>query len=440
VLDGIKKLAGLSAFSLLKSKEMPIAIDFGAAAMKVLQVGGSCPPTPENNLGHPVVPPVLDKDRKPVSEPPHLIAAACLETPDNLLGDAMRRLDFQFEHLARLVREGGFRGRRVVCSIPSAQTFCKTLQLTKAEGLSVPEMVASAIPEHFGCDPSALVYRLIDVTVPGAPSNRMEVICIGVGREFVDTMMRRLKAAKLEPVGLQSQFAATMRVMDGLRKRQGDEALTSLYLDIGASTTKLMIAHGTKLAFARTIDIGGRHLDETVARQLTISLKEARQERVEAERRAEDIAGADEKRAPVTIGAGASGEGEGEGRVKLGLDERRARESKITMLASLMACPDGASLAEPLEMFADEIAMCLRYHESLFPGRKVDGLVFTGGEARHRGLCQHLARFLRMPAQIADPIARVARTGKEPTTGVDFNIPQPGWVVPLGLCFSPTDL
>lgn len=438
MLDGFKKLAG--GFSLLKSKEMPIAIDFGASALKVLQVGGTCPPTPENNLGHPVVPPTLDKDGKPVFDPPNLIAAACLETPDTLLGDPMRRLDYQFEHLARVIREGGFRGKRVVCSIPSAQTYCKTLQLTKADGLSVPDMVSAAIPEHFGCDPSALVYRLIDVSVPGAPANRMEVICIGVGREFVDMLMRRLKAAKLEPVGLQSQFAATMRVMDGLRKRQGDEHMTSLYLDIGASTTKLMIAHGTKLAFAKTIDIGGRHLDETVARQLKISLKEARQERVEAEKRAEEIATAEERRVPVTVGGGAEGGAEGEGRVKLGLDERRTREAKITLLASLVACPEGASLAEPLEIFADEIAMCLRYHESLFPGRKVDGLVFTGGEARHRGLCQHLARFLRMPAQIADPIARVARTGKEPTSGVDFNIPQPGWVVPLGLCFSPTDL
>ena len=63
-----------------------------------------------------------------------------------------------------------------------------------------------------------------------------------------------------------------------------------------------------------------------------------------------------------------------------------------------------------------------------------------GGESRHLGLAQHIARTLRLPAQVADPMAGVARTGKETTTGVDFRQPQPGWAMCLGLCMSPTDL
>ncbi|MBC7835562.1 MAG: hypothetical protein H7Y88_10760, partial [Phycisphaerales bacterium] len=97
-------------------------------------------------------------------------------------------------------------------------------------------------------------------------------------------------------------------------------------------------------------------------------------------------------------------------------------------------------LSEPLEALTDDIAMCLRYHDSLFPGRKINRAIFVGGEARHRGLCQHVARTLRLPAQVADPLSRLARTGGERCTNVDMKLPQPGWAVPYGLCISPTDL
>jgi len=43
-------------------------------------------------------------------------------------------------------------------------------------------------------------------------------------------------------------------------------------------------------------------------------------------------------------------------------------------------------------------------------------------------------------AVLADPMASIARTGNEPTMGVDLSSPQPGWVVALGACLSPTDL
>ncbi|MBY0308502.1 MAG: hypothetical protein K2Q09_07145, partial [Phycisphaerales bacterium] len=97
-------------------------------------------------------------------------------------------------------------------------------------------------------------------------------------------------------------------------------------------------------------------------------------------------------------------------------------------------------LTEPLRALTDEIALCVRYYETLFPGRKVHRTIFVGGESRHVALCQHIARVLKTPAHAADPLARLARTGKEPVVGVDMSHAQPGWAVPMGLLMSPTDL
>ncbi|MFT3686474.1 MAG: hypothetical protein QM783_16400 [Phycisphaerales bacterium] len=97
-------------------------------------------------------------------------------------------------------------------------------------------------------------------------------------------------------------------------------------------------------------------------------------------------------------------------------------------------------LTEPLRALTDEIALCVRYYETLFPDRKVHRTIFVGGESRHVALCQHIARVLKTPAHAADPLARLARAGNEPVVGIDMTHAQPGWAVPMGLLMSPTDL
>ncbi|MFN7614154.1 MAG: hypothetical protein ACK5P8_03055, partial [Phycisphaerae bacterium] len=74
-------------------KELPIAIEFGTGALKVLQVDGA--------------------------EPPALIAAAKLDIPPEIIHDAKKRWEFQLSALGKLVKKGGFKGKRAVCAIPA---------------------------------------------------------------------------------------------------------------------------------------------------------------------------------------------------------------------------------------------------------------------------------------------------------------------------------
>ncbi len=113
---------------------------------------------------------------------------------------------------------------------------------------------------------------------------------------------------------------------------------------------------------------------------------------------------------------------------------------EVTSQPKVMFQGPRVDLSEIVESLTDEISGCLRYHESIFPDRRVNRAIFMGGESRHLGLAQHIARTLRLPAQVADPMASVGRTGKEATPGVDFKLSQPGWAMVLGLCLSPTDL
>ena len=50
-------------------------------------------------------------------------------------------------------------------------------------------------------------------------------------------------------------------------------------LDLGCGTTKVWIAHGSTLVFAKTIQLGGRDLDAAVARAMDVDTATARARR-----------------------------------------------------------------------------------------------------------------------------------------------------------------
>lgn len=411
---------------LVGQTSLPVAIDFGAGALKVLQIGPG--------------------------EPASLVGAACLATPDDLLADHGKRIAFQIDALPKLIKSSGVKGKRAVCAIPAAQAFCKHMQFqVEGSGVTVGAMVRSAVPAQLGCDPAALVFRHVEVG-PIARTNKTEVICMATGRELVERLMRAIKDSKLEPVGMHIEYTAALHAFDAITRRAEDASLTSLYLDIGAGSTKVMVAHGRDLMFARTVDLGGRHLDQTVAKQMKVDLGEARAHRLamaELGSRIADVKTPQPSAVPVPCGVPSASDGTQaapdaappvvtEERRRGGLPRGLTRD--LTRQPSMAFAPARADLSEPLEILTDEISMCLRYHGSVFPDRRVDRAIFIGGEARHLGLCQHIARTLKLPAQVADPMASVARSGSETTPGVDFRHTQPGWAMTLGLCLCPTDL
>ena len=108
----------------LSGSPLPIAIDFGASSLKLLQLSPG--------------------------DPPSLIAAASVEVPEGLRTDPAKRLEFQFQALGKLARAVPFRGKRAVCAIPAAQTFIKHMQFPRAENIDLPELVRSAVPAARG--------------------------------------------------------------------------------------------------------------------------------------------------------------------------------------------------------------------------------------------------------------------------------------------------
>ena len=407
---------------------LPIAIDFGVSSLKILQIEGG--------------------------DTPSLVAAASAEVPENLREDAAKRFAFQFQALPKVIRAAGFKGRRAVCGLPAAHMFCKHMQYAKNDGLDMKGLVESTVSEHLQVMPDSLIYRHVPVegaSPQGSGGTRSEVICFAASRDLVSRMMQAVRDARLECVGMHPEFTATIAAFAHVNRRAEDVNLSTLYLDLAHGTTKVTIGHGTNIVFAKTIPMAGRELDNAVARMLEIDVGEARARRLRSSELVSlPVPG------PKTPGAAglailsATGarlrDGEPEAGDTLTEEDRRTGMAPPGFSGDIRLQPEPApigpefDLSDQLEVLTDEIAGCLRYYEAIFPGRRVQRAIFIGGESRHRGLCQHIAKRLRLPAQVADPLARMARTGSEPCAGIDFSQPQPGWAVAFGLSLCPTDL
>ena len=419
---GFSKLKALAA---LGGAATPIAIDLGSQSIKLLQLSGT--------------------------EQPNLVSAVTVAVPEALQNDAGKRLQFQLEAIGPALKQGGFRGKRIVCSLPSSHTFCKHLQVQPAEGVTIDQLVAGEVSTQLSCDPSALVSR--SMVVDGAHTatgGKSEVIALTVARSLVCKLMDTIKAQRCQLVGLQPECLAVLHGFGAAAGKASPDA-ASVFLDIGAGSTKIYIGHGSSVVFAKTIQLGGRFLDQTIARQANCTLTEARAMRwgMKVLTRGPRQQHTPGRATPDGTTNGFSAALEAVMKLERMQNEAAGQPAGGVAVATATAAPapsppadehGGLDLSEPLDTLTDEVNLCLRYYEAMFPSRRVQRAIFIGGESKHLGLCQHIARSLRMPAHVADPLARVGRDGGEKTFGIDLREPQPAWAVALGLCLAPTDL
>jgi Tfp pilus assembly PilM family ATPase len=257
-------------------------------------------------------------------------------------------------------------------------------------------------------------------------------------------------------------------------RRTTDVETGFCFIDVGRSATRVMIMRAGHLYFARSIPIGSEHFNQAVADAVGVQPSEARllraqlaEQQQQAEGRSEPAArpatapgrpAADTENSFALLSAAVqAGDGTQPARApaQAGGAEAYVMRSPARAAVHQTATPrataaPAASLVTEMSVgqaidpvvhdLADEIQRCRRYHESTFPNVTVDRLVFVGGEAHVRSLCQSLARRLGISAQLGDPIVGlchdVSARREVPdllAAGIDRRRPQPAWAVACGL-------
>jgi len=423
------------ALGFFKSSLAPVAIDFGYAELKLLQVQPG--------------------------ETATLIAAAREVIPEVVRNDPAARQSFLSDRLPKLIRDGGFKGKTAICSIPAWQTFVQHMQVRGGEGPDdITNQLKAQLQAVIACDPNNVVVRHVEVgEVFRENQTMLEVICFAVARDVVMRQIELLNKCRMEIGGFHAEPIAVVKAFEHLYRREGDDRTTTLYVDLGASCTKAMIAHGRDIRFAKSIPVGGRHFDQRLTEVLNCDAAAARAQR-HAEVRHETLApsitegsranaaavGAvrsEATRAASTAGTGtihdrrsgsvpnefAPVEGDAHAPVSIQAGSGEGEEESVVRQA-----------IHPLvEQLVDELRLCERYHHRLFSDRALDRLVFVGGESMDRPLCREVAESIGVVTYQGNPFGRLKRTGEERFVGFDGTHAEPGWCVAIGLCACPAN-
>ena len=406
------------------SKSSPIGIDFGSDSLRLAQVdrsGGEL----------------------------RIVAAAQADVPPHIRHDPAGRLNFFVETVKDLLIEGKFRGRQAILGLPAAAMFIQHLRMPKLDAEAMKKALPWELRGKLPIDPShAQLRHLIAGEVYKGQEPKNEVIVIAAAREMVNNFLAAAARAKLDVIGMNVEPRAIADCFSQLYRRKTDEGVINCYVDIGCAASRAVVGRGHEIFFARTIPVGGDHFSRATANALKIKLEDAKLLRAKIAAALSTLNTEESKKepAPAPVEAVAASVDSVENSFALlpkGVDhDRRATEPTPA------AIPDESDLArkskqvdaacrESLHRLIEELELCRRYYEMTFPDKPISRLIFIGGEARQKTLCQHIARTMGLAAQIGDPLARLKRDDVDDIECLDRKLQHPNWTVAIGLSMGP---
>ncbi len=376
-----------------------------------------------------------------------LIAAACTDVPSGVRTSAESLNQFVVEALRELMHQGKFKGREAILCVPSTDLIIQHIRMPKLDDSETKKTLPWELKGKLPIDPNGAVLRHLiagEVQVNNEPKN--EVVVMATPRSTVSNLLQISAKAKIEVIGMNVEPKAVVDCFGHVYRRKTDADVVSCFIDIGCKSTRVTIARGGLIVFARAIPIGGDTFSQAVADAMHISFEQAKLLRIK-------LASTPIARPQPFITrpepvAAEEPPSENHSFALLGLAPRQDRRHVVEPVAIVPpSLPDDqadqlrlvdAAYANLITHLCDELNLCRRYYEATFAQHPVDRIIFIGGESRQRTMCQGIAQTLGLAAQLGDPMVRMGKTTEVgPESGIDPKQPQPAWAVALGLSMGP---
>ena len=322
---------------------MPIGVDIGTTAVRMLQLAGS-----ERDLR------VLD--------------AAKFAVPQEAAGNADRRREAVLEGIRRLMNERRFRGRHAVMALAPEEASVRNIRMPEMDAAELDGAVHWEAQNKFPFETATAVIQYQRAgRVHQGDEILEEIMVFAAQRVEIEARIQLASEAGLNLVSLDAEPCTLFRGFERFLQRREDEDVVSVVANVGARTT-VVISRGREIVFVKAIPIGGTVFNRAVADCLELEPTEA-----EALRR--------------RIGA----------RTDVGETDKGDR--------AVRAVAD--AIRPHLEDLADEIGLCLRYYDVTFRAPRPEKIQLTGGEAHNPSIAPALGDRLGVLVEVADPFQRV---------------------------------
>lgn len=258
----------------------------------------------------------------------------------------------------RVVLGGRWQPMGIAASLPEEKSFLRLISLPHVKKEEVAGALRWQIEGQIPLPAQDLAYDY-EVVEPFAPlfDDHLDVVVTAFPKAVVESYVRVLKKAGFQPVALELESQAIARaVLGGARSPD-----TAVVVDMGRFRTSIAVCAAGSVLFTATVPVGGRALEEAIAKFLAI-----------------------------------------------GADEAAALKKEHGLMIDVYEGKIFAILAPLVDMLAGELGRTIAYYESHIshihggsPG--VRRVLLSGGDANLLGLDTYLASRIRVPVSAADP-------------------------------------
>ncbi len=262
-----------------------------------------------------------------------------------------------------VLKQAKARRRKAIIGVPGQSVFTRTRTLPPVPEYKVNQIVRYEIQQQipFSLDQIAMDYQILD----GTTATGYEVMMAAIKTDVVDKHVQVLEAAKrsVEVVDVCCISAYNWLKHTG---EFGDQGECIALIDMGATTTDIVIEREGRFRFTRPLNFGGNDVTKAIAAAFGANFQDA--ERMKRER-----------------GFAPSGDA--------------ARDGK-----------GGEVIGKALQRFVSETMRSFAYFRSLPGGGQVHRVILCGGGACLRNIVPYLQSALGVEVRIAQPLAGLAIT------------------------------
>jgi type IV pilus assembly protein PilM len=270
--------------------------------------------------------------------------------------------------IRKVFTQSRVRERNVVAAISGEAVMIKHIKLPVMTGPELNRVIRSEIERLVPFAITEATYDW-DILHQNRDGTEMEVAVVAAQNQIINSQIQCLRKAGLQPIIMDAQPCATLRAL-GINSIDRETIGGIAVLEIGATTSQLMVYNEGSIRVTRIIPIAGFNLNKAIIEHLQIS---------------------DEKAEALKCNAGDA---------KYNLDSEDHDPTAESFQVNL-------ALAPVLEELVTEIKRSIEYFKLQFHGQAINVMILTGGSSKLRNLAQFLESKLNLVVRLGDPLANL---------------------------------
>lgn len=330
----------------------PIGVDIGSRSVKLVQLDG---------------------------ERTHLHELVRWELPEEADKSPEGRKKAIVEALVAAQQGRDFRGSEAVLCLGPRDLYLQNIRVPKTNGPEFERHIHQEIAGRLPFPVAETEIRYLEAAdVRQGESVVREVIVLACHRPVLQQLLDAVEEAGLRPVGVDAEPIALLRAYVKQYRRDEDRKQRVMYVHIGHTRTNVVVSEGETVLFLKYVDIGGKQLDEAVARHLKMPIADA-------------------------------------AALRRNNGDRRSDMQNPEITRSV-----AEAIRPVMERLASELSLCIRYHSVTFRGQPLVRLVLGGGEASS-SLMEFLGRRLDLKCEVGEPL-RTMNVTQRPSREAQWDV------------------